>query len=66
VADTASTWLKVPEAAERARVGTRTIYNEIAANRLRAARVGGKRSYRLLASWVDTWLEETTTPKEVR
>ena len=66
VADAPSPWLKVPDAAERARVGTRTIYSEIRAARLRAGGVGGKRSYRLLAAWVDAWLEETTTPKEGR
>ena len=34
-------WLTVREAACRARVGSRVIYREVAAGRLRAARIGG-------------------------
>lgn len=61
-----SPWLTVAEAAARARVGRKTIYREIAAGRLRAAVVGGRRDFRLLADWVDQWLEATSTPVEVR
>ena len=65
-ADVTSPWLTVKEAAARARVGRKTIYREIAAGRLRAAVVGGRRDLRLLADWVDKWLEATSTPVEVR
>ena len=61
-----SPWLTVAEAAERARCGRKVIYREIKAGRLRAAVVGGRRDLRLLANWVDQWLEATSTPIEVR
>jgi hypothetical protein len=38
------------------RCGKKLIYREIAAGRLRAARVGGRRDLRLLAEWCDEWL----------
>ena len=56
-----SPWLTVAEAAERARCGVKTIYREVHAGRLRAARIGGRRELRLLAEWVDAWLEHTST-----
>lgn len=49
-------WLTVMEAAHRARCGTKLIYREVKANRLKAARVGGRRELRFLASWIDEWL----------
>lgn len=55
-------WLTVKEAATRARCGTKLIYREVKAKRLRAARVGGRRELRLLAEWVDLWLIATATP----
>ena len=61
-----SPWLTVKEAAGRARVGVKVIYHEVQAGRLRAARIGGRRDLRLLAAWVDAWLEATATPVEVR
>jgi excisionase family DNA binding protein len=51
-----SPWLTVKEAAARARCGIKTIYREVNAGRLKAARVGGRRELRLLATWVDEWL----------
>ena len=32
------------------------IYREVKANRLKAARVGGRRELRFLATWIDDWL----------
>lgn len=56
-----SPWLTVDEAAHRARCGVKTIYREVRAGRLRAARVGGRRELRLLSTWVDEWLVQSTT-----
>lgn len=58
-----SPWLTVPEAARRARCGVKTIYREVRAGRLRAARIGGRRELRLLPEWVDEWLLNSTTPR---
>ena len=59
-------WLTVQQAAVRAQVGPKTIYREVRAGRLRAARVGGRRELRFLAEWVDVWLLAGSTPVEVR
>src|SRR5262245_44360734 len=56
-----SPWLTVAEAADRARCGVKTIYREVRAGRLKAARVGGRRELRLLPEWIDIWLTTTTT-----
>lgn len=56
-------WLTVHEASDRAKVGVKTIYREVAAGRLLAARVGGRRELRLLAEWIDAWLVDATTPR---
>jgi excisionase family DNA binding protein len=52
----ASPWLTAEGAAAYAQCGVKLVYREIAAGRLRAARVGGRRDLRLLASWIDDWL----------
>ena len=54
-------WLRVKEAADRARCSTKLIYREVAAKRLRAARVGGRRELRFRPEWVDEWLEQHVT-----
>jgi excisionase family DNA binding protein len=54
-----SPWLTVAEAAQRARCGVKTVYREVRADRLRAARIGGRRELRLRPEWVDAWLEQT-------
>ena len=51
-----SPWITVDEAASRARCGTKLIYREVRAGRLRAVRVGGRRELRLRPEWIDTWL----------
>lgn len=61
----ASPWLTADEAAARAQVGRRTIYNEVAAGRLRAARIGGRRQFRFRAEWVDAWLDSTAEAVDV-
>ena len=62
----ASPWLTVKQAADRARCGTKLIYREVKAGRLKAARIGGRRELRVLADWIDEWLIEQSTVKEVR
>jgi excisionase family DNA binding protein len=54
-------WLTVDEAADRARCGIKLIYREVAALRLRAVRLGGRRELRLLPDWIDAWLLAKTT-----
>jgi excisionase family DNA binding protein len=58
-------WLTAREAAERAKVGTKVIYTEVAGGRLRAARVGGRRDLRFRPEWVDAWLDATAEPVEI-
>jgi predicted DNA-binding transcriptional regulator AlpA len=62
-----SPWLTAEQAAARAQVGVKLIYREAQpGGRLRAARIGGRRELRFLASWIDQWLEASSTPVEVR
>lgn len=56
-------WLTVKQAAERAQCGVKMLYREAQAGRLRAARVGGRRSLRLRAEWVDQWLQTCSRSK---
>jgi excisionase family DNA binding protein len=49
-------WLKVQEAADRARCGPKTIYRAVRSGQLRAARIGGRRELRFLESWIDYWV----------
>lgn len=58
-------WLTVEQAAARAQIGKKTVYNEVRAGRLRAARVGGRRELRFRAEWIDAWLEQCATPQEI-
>ena len=53
-------WLTVREAAQRARCGVKTVYREVVAGRLQAARVGGRRALRFRAEWIDAWLERSS------
>ena len=63
--DRPSPWLTAREAAQRARISRNTLYAEVQHGRLRAARVGGRRSLRFLPEWIDEWLEASTTPVAV-
>jgi excisionase family DNA binding protein len=56
-------WLKIAEAAKRAQCGEATIRREVRAGRLRAVKVGGRRSLRFRADWVDDWLQAGSTPR---
>jgi len=50
------TWLKIADAAKRAQCSEATIRREVRAGRLRVVRVGGRKSVRLRAEWLDDWL----------
>jgi excisionase family DNA binding protein len=56
---TMSPWLRIGEAAQYARCGRKLLYREVAAGRLRAARVGGRREIRTRREWLDEWLQAT-------
>jgi excisionase family DNA binding protein len=65
-ADGVHHWLTLQQAAARARVHEATLRREIQRGRLRHARVGGRKALRLRPEWIDAWLEQTSTPIEVR
>ena len=60
-----SPWLTVSQAAKYIGCGPKLIYREIAAKRLRAASIGGRRIFRIKVEWVDRYLEAMATPVEV-
>jgi excisionase family DNA binding protein len=65
-ASTSTPWRTVAQAAARAVVGSKTIYREAAAGRLRCARIGGRRELRFRDEWIDQWLEACATPQEIK
>lgn len=56
---TATPWMRVRQAAERAQCSTKLLYREVNAGRLRAARLGGRRELRFLPEHIDEWLART-------
>ena len=54
------TWLTVTEAAAHAGVSRDTIYTACERSEIRHVRIGGRRSIRLKAEWIDAWLERHT------
>ena len=61
-------WLKIGEAADRARCGPKTVYRAVRQGQLRAARLGGRRELRFLEEWVDGWLlaaERANAPSDL-
>jgi excisionase family DNA binding protein len=55
VSSSESPWLKVMEAAKRARCSRSTIYAEVQSGRLRATQSG--RLLRIRTEWLDEWLQ---------
>jgi excisionase family DNA binding protein len=51
------TWLTVREGAEHAGVSKDTVYTACERGELHHVRIGGRRSIRLRAEWIDAWLE---------
>jgi excisionase family DNA binding protein len=52
-----SPWFSVQSAASYAAVSTDTIYKACELGELKHARIGGRRSIRIRAEWIDQWLE---------
>jgi excisionase family DNA binding protein len=57
-------WLTLRQGAAHAQADEATLRREIRRGRLRAARIGGRKCIRLRRSWIDQWLEQTSTPVE--
>lgn len=53
-------WLRVAQAAGYANLSADTIYTACERGELRHVRVGGRRSIRTRAQWIDAWLEKHT------
>lgn len=62
---TSSDWLTVKQVCTIAQCGTKLLYREIKAGRLRAAIIGGRRDLRIHRSWIDEWLTRCATPIEI-
>ena len=54
---TMKSWLTVAESAIYSGVSRDTIYTACERRELRHARIGGRRSIRIKAEWIDAWLE---------
>jgi len=53
-----SPWLSLKQAGQYAHRHPQTLAREINAGRLRAARIGGKREFFLIAAWIDEWMAD--------
>lgn len=53
-------WLNVADAAEYAGVSRDTIYTAVERGEMRHVRIGGRRSIRLRAEWIDEWFGRHT------
>lgn len=58
--DARPAWMRVSEAANYAGLSSDTIYTACERGELRHVRVGGRRTIRLRAQWIDAWLERHT------
>ena len=57
-------WLTLQQSSVIVQTHEATLRREIRGGRLRHARIGGRKSIRIRRSWLDAWLEQTTTPIE--
>jgi excisionase family DNA binding protein len=60
----ADPWLRLRECAALVQAHEATLRREIARGRLRHARLGGRKSIRIRRSWLNAWLEASSTPVE--
>jgi hypothetical protein len=57
----------IPKQPQWTCLNRRLLYREIAEGRLRAARVGlGRRRLFVRGAWIIEWLEQSSTPQEIR
>lgn len=56
--------LAVSEAAAYAGVSTKTIYRALEARRLKHARIGQSKCYRIRREWLDAWIDESAVEVE--
>jgi excisionase family DNA binding protein len=66
MSDPQSPWLTLTEAAIYTKRGRRFLRREIAAGRLRAAVIGGRREVLTRVDWLDVWVEEQARPVMMR
>lgn len=59
-------WLTVEQARAVIQCGSKLVYREIRAGRLRASRIGGRRDLRIHRDWIDQYLTHCADPVEVR
>lgn len=59
-------WLNVKEGAEHAGVSRDTIYTACERRELHHVRIGGRRSIRSKAAWIDAWLERHARGGDIR
>lgn len=57
-----SPWLTAAEAAEYLKRGRRFVLREIHAERLRAARIGGRGEILTRREWLDAWVQDQAAP----
>lgn len=57
-----SPWLNAAEAAAYLKRGRRFILREIAANRIKAARIGGRGEILTRADWLDAYVSDQAAP----
>ncbi len=59
-------WLTVKDAAARARCSEKIIRRAAGLGKLRRATINERGDLRFKAAWIDSWLEDTARPVEVR
>ncbi len=57
-------WMNVAEAAEYAGVSRDTVYTAVERKQIKHIRVGGRRTIRLKAEWMDEWFTRHTQEVE--